>query len=112
MGLCVGRGFFGPRFGAIVGFGLGLRRYATRDVFCLPLPVFFTGAFGAVFIAGFVSVFMADLVLSAGFALAEDLVAVFIAGFDEVEAMAVPVIRKAAAVMAAISLFKMCSSFP
>lgn len=90
------------RLGA--GFGVGLTR---RAVFCFFVTFFRAGLLAvlalltfSIFGAGFVAV------LRAGFALAVDFTVV-LAVFDVVAAMAVPVKRKAAAVIEAISLFKL-----
>jgi hypothetical protein len=100
-----------------VGFGVGLpgfmplRLFGGTGFFFFP---FFEGlAFGHGFFVGLSCGFMAETLATCctDFVdLAVDLVAV--GAFEAVEAMAVPVKRKAAAVMDASSCFKMCSSFP
>lgn len=91
------------RLGA--GFGVGLAR---RAVFCFFVTFFRAGLLAVLVLALTFSIFGAGFVavLRAGFALAVDFTVV-LAVFDVVAAMAVPVKRKAAAVIEAISLFKL-----
>ena len=102
-------------FFVCLGFGLDI-------IFFLGIGFFVGFGFGfmalsAVFVLfDFLTVAFVDLVsLAIGCTdfvdLAVDLVVVFTA-FEAVEAIAVPVKRKAAAVIDASSFFKMCSSFP
>src|SRR5947209_2198182 len=96
-------------FGFGIGFGVGLTRFIALRAVLVRLAL--------TFVVALTFDLTADLVFALA-TLAIGLEAVVLAlvmvfgAFDWLAAMAVPVIRKAAAVSDASNCFKMCSSFP